>query len=391
MKVLVVHNRYKDRTGEDSVFDREVDLLRSHGNHVETFTVDNREILDNTTAEKISLAKSTVWSYKSNNQIYKILSETEPHIVHVHNTLPLLSPSIFHACNKARVPVVHTLHNYRLICPSNTLFREGKVCEKCVSGTLINSVQHGCYRNSRVQTAVVAAMLQYHRWMKTWTRSINGYIALSEFQKMKVAALGIPKSKIYLKPNFIESTPKMVDSIKFGSYYLFVGRLIDEKGIALLIEGYEKSGSRYPLVITGPGYLREFVSRTTAKNDQIKYVGVQSKEEVLEWMKGAIALLFPSVWHECSPMSILEAYSCSLPVVCSRLGALPDMVSHKKTGYIIPQTTAQSLSEALLWVERNKQYWLSLKKNMTKNIKPIYFQDLNYRTLIGIYKHVAGI
>ncbi len=319
MKVLVVHNRYKDRTGEDSVFDREVSLLRSHSNQVDIWTVDNRAVKAGTALEKISLAKSTIWSRKANKELSEKLLEAKPDIVHVHNTLPLLSPSIFHACHRANIPVVHTLHNYRLICPSNTLFRDGQICEKCVSGTLLNSVRYGCYRSSRTQTAAVAAMLQYHRWINTWSHRIDGYIALSEFQKAKIVASGIAEDKIYIKPNFIESIPQETTKVEFGSYYLFVGRLIDEKGVQLLIEGYKKANSKYPLIIMGPGYLQEMVTQAALEDERIKYVGIQSKEDVLSWMKGAITLLFPSIWHECSPMTILEAFSCSLPVISVRL------------------------------------------------------------------------
>ena len=388
MKVLVVHNRYKDRTGEDSVFDREVSLLRAHSNQVDIWTVDNRAVKAGTALEKISLAKSTIWSRKANKELSEKLLVAKPDIVHVHNTLPLLSPSIFHACHRANIPVVHTLHNYRLICPSNTLFRDGQICEKCVSGTLLNSVRYGCYRSSRTQTAAVAAMLQYHRWINTWSHRIDGYIALSEFQKTKIVASGIAEDKIYIKPNFIESIPQETTKVEFGSYYLFVGRLIDEKGVRLLIEGYKKANSKYPLIIMGPGYLQEMVTQAALEDERIKYVGIQSKEDVLSWMKGAIALLFPSVWHECSPMTILEAFSCSLPVICSSLGALLDMVEHQKTGYIFSPASAKELTEAIIWVENNKQSWLFLKQHIIQRISTTYFKEENYKRLIQIYEQV---
>ena len=388
MKILVVHNRYKERTGEDSVFDREAELLRAYNNQVSTWTVDNREISADTMLGKISLAKSTIWSHKANKELVSKLSDTNPDIVHVHNTLPLLSPSIFHACNEANVPVVHTMHNYRLVCPSNTLFRDGQTCEKCIEGTLLNSVQHGCYRQSRAQTAVVAAMLQYHRWINTWNHSVDGYIALSEFQKEKIAASGISKDKIYLKPNFIESIPQKEDKVEFGSYYLFVGRLIDEKGIELLLESYRRAKSNYKLIIMGPGYLKERVLQAVSENEQIEYVGIQSKENVLTWMRGAIALIFPSIWYECSPMSILESFSCSLPVICSNLGALSDIVVHKKTGYVFSPENIQELTNAILWIEDDKQYWVALKHSISQYISPIYFKSENYKRIIEIYSAV---
>ncbi|MEM6450161.1 MAG: glycosyltransferase [Cyanobacteria bacterium P01_D01_bin.105] len=390
MKILIVHNRYKERTGEDAVFDRETKLLRAHGNQVNVWTVDNRDITTASSLDKIALAKSTISSSQTKRDIYKNLCSITPDIVHVHNMLPLISPSVFHACNQANVPVVHTLHNYRLVCPSNTLFRDGQICEKCISGSLLNSIRYSCYRDSRLQTAVVAAMLQYHRWIKTWENSVDGYIALSEFQREKILRLGIPRDKIYIKPNFIESIPPSKAKIEFGSYYLFAGRLIDEKGIYLLIEGYKKSESKYPLVIMGPGHLHSFVLKATSEDSRIQYVGIQSKQQVLDWMRKAIALLFPSIWFECSPMTILEAYSCSLPVVSTNLGAIPDMVKHKKTGFVTAQATAEEFSIAIQWIEQNLESWVSLKRDLSKYIDPIYFPSKNYQRIIETYKDVIS-
>lgn len=388
MKILIIHNRYKDRTGEDAVFDSETQLLKDRNHEVHIWTVDNRDIKSSSILEKIAIAKATVWSSKAYRQAFEKLRELAPDIVHVHNTLPLLSPAIFHACNKARIPVVHTLHNYRLVCPSNTLFRDGKICEKCTTGTLLNSVRHACYRNSYVQTAAVATMLQYHRWVGTWRSRIDGYIALSEFQKLKLKCLNIPDGKIYLKPNFLEKFHSQTDTFKFGLYYLFVGRLIDEKGIELLLESYQNTNTKYPLVIIGPGHLSSMVDSAAKKDPRIRYIGSQSKVEVLDWMKNAIALLFPSVWSECSPMTVLESLSCSLPVVCSDLGALPDMIRHQKTGYICSPITVKSLTNAIHWIESNSQAWLSLKKNLAESISPVYFRDFNYIHLIKIYSSV---
>ena len=388
MKILVIHNRYRERTGEDSVFDREVKLLLSYGHTVHTWIVDNQAIQVNNAYRKLSLAVKTVWAGNSFREIFSNIIELKPDIVHVHNTLPLLSPTVFHACYKAHVPVVHTLHNYRLICPANTLFRDGNICEDCVDGSLLNSVIHSCYRDSRSQTATVAAMLQFHRACGTWKNKVSGYIALSEFQRAKLDHIGVPTDNIYIKPNFIEGKLKSKSSHKFGSYYLFVGRLIDEKGIQLLIEGYTSTSTKYPLIIMGPGYLEKIVVKAAASNPLIRYLGTQPKSEVLNWMENAIALLFPSVWYECSPMTILEAFSCSLPVVSSNIGAITDMVKHQKTGYVFSPASSQALTRAIQWIEQNSEIWLAMKRDLFQHINPVYFQAANYERLIEIYRSV---
>ncbi len=195
MKILIIHNRYKDRTGEDAVFDRETQLLKDRNHEVHLWMADNRDIQAGSIFKKIAIAKATIWSSHSYRKVLEKLQEIAPDIVHVHNTLPLLSPAIFHACNQAHIPVVHTLHNYRLVCPSNTLFRDGKICEKCTTGSLLNSIRYACYRGSYIQTVAVAAMLQYHRWIGTWKSKVDGYIALSEFQKLKLKRLKFLRKK----------------------------------------------------------------------------------------------------------------------------------------------------------------------------------------------------
>lgn len=390
MKILIAHNRYRERTGEDAVFDREVELLKSNGHDVTSWTVDNRDIKTEGFLRKFQLVKSTVWSQASYGDFLKRILGLQPDIVHVHNTLPILSPAVFHACSKAQIPVVHTLHNYRLACPSTSFFLSGEICEKCISSSLVHSIKHACYRDSRMQTAAVAAMLMYHRWKGTWGNKIDGYIALSEFQKSKLSHLGIAREKIYVKPNFIGGDFERLNAPKFGTYYLFVGRLIDEKGIQLLIDGYQRAETSYPLFILGPGYLKDKVVEASQMNSKIRYVGTQSKSDVLKWMKNAIALLFPSVWYECSPMTILEAYSCSLPVISTDFGAIPDMVQHRATGYIFSPAIPQELSDAIHWTEANPQRWIEIKRQLPEKIRPTFFEKENYKRLIEIYRAVTS-
>lgn len=386
MKILVVHNRYQNRAGEDSVFDKEVQLLQEHGNLVTTWTVDNRDIHLRGVLSQLYFAFNTVWSMSSYQTMRQKLREFQPDIVHVHNTLPLLSPAIFYASIAEQVPVIQTLHNYRLACPVGTFFRDGKVCESCLQFSLFQSIRYCCYRQSRLQTATVAIMLQVHRWLQTWQRVVDGYIALSQFQYQKLVEIGIPAHKIYLKPNFIEKITPIKNLDNFGSYYLYVGRLTAAKGIQLLLEGYSLANSNFPLILIGSGELESIVVQAAENNPLIRYVGQQSNPQVLEWMQGAIALIFPSIWYECLPTTILEAYSCSLPVIAADFGSVNEVVKPQKTGLLFSPLTPQTLATTIKQLEEQPQHWINLKTNLINVLNPLYFADLNYQKLVQIYQ-----
>lgn len=388
MRILIVHNRYKIRAGEDSVFFKEVKLLREHGHQVLTWIVDNRELDASNPLQKLKLAINTTWSWSAHHTMKEKIREYSPEIVHVHNFMPLLSPSIFYACQSMGIPVIQTLHNYRLGCPLSYYSREGKICELCRERSLLESIRLKCYHNSRLETASIAIMLQVHRWLQTWKRVVDGFIVLSEFQYYKMKELGIPEEKMYLKPNFVERKEVTTQNHEFGSYYLYVGRLTEEKGIHLLLESFQLSESKYPLIVVGDGELKEVVISAAQDNPMIRYEGTQTPQQVKQWMGSAIALLFPSLWYECLPMTILEAYCCSLPVISTDVGVMLNMVQPHKTGLIISPPLSTAMAEAISWIEANAQNWVTLKYNLLKEFNQIYFADSNYKQIINIYQTI---
>jgi len=390
MKILVVHNRYKNRAGEDSVFDQEVSLLQNNGHQVETLIADNLDIQSKTIRQKLKLAIDTIWSQKSYKQISFCLSEFQPDIVHVHNFLPLLSPSIFYACKKQNIPAIQTIHNYRLGCPAATFFRDGKVCELCVKKNLLASIYHRCYRNSYIQTTIVAMMLQIHRWLGTWNNVVTAYIALSPFVKQKLIEIGIDKNKIHIKPNFIQNTNPNLKEPTFGKYYLYVGRLVEEKGIHILLEAYQNANSQYPLMIIGSGELQPIVEEAAQTNPKIQYLGQQPRDIVLQYMQEAIALIFPSIWYEGFPMTILEAYSQSLPAIASDIGSISHIVIEHKTGLLFSYNDSNSLLEKIQKVEQEKAQWLNTKTTTLKFIDSQYLAEINQETLINIYNKIIS-
>jgi hypothetical protein len=207
MKIVIVHNFYQRSGGEDVVFDQERELLKRKGHEVIVYTRSNHELAHESLLDRVGNLQRTIWARDSRREIERLLHKEKPDIVHIHNTLMMISPSIYGACVDAGVPTVQTLHNFRLLCPVSTLSRDGKVCTECIDHGLLAGVRHACYRNSRTATAAVAMMLAIHRVRGTWRNEISAYIALTKFAKRLFVENGLPAEKNYVKPNFVDPDP----------------------------------------------------------------------------------------------------------------------------------------------------------------------------------------
>ena len=256
MRVLLVHNFYQQPGGEDSVFKAEGRLLEEHGHDVVRYTEHNDSVDE---LGKLALASRTIWSRESAARINKIVEDFDPQVVHFHNTLPLISPSAYYAASSRGARIVQTLHNYRFFCPPSLFLRDGKVCELCLGKTVaLPAVKHGCYRQSRSASAVVAAMLAAHKMLDTYRKKIDVFVALTEFSRRKFVEGGFPEDKIVVKPHFIES-PKD-EARETGDYILYVGRLSEEKGVQTLVRAWTNGHSVPNLVIVGDGPLQTDVA-----------------------------------------------------------------------------------------------------------------------------------
>jgi glycosyltransferase involved in cell wall biosynthesis len=256
MKILMVHNRYELKGGEDAVFESECSLLRRRGHEVVEYLEDNRSIKEQS---RVSAAAAAIWSRRAHRGILRILEQGSFDIAHFHNIFLRVSPSAYYSCNKLGIPVVQTLHNYRLLCPSAELYRAGGVCESCLGKRAPwPAIWHACYRKSRLETSLIASILTLHNLANTWHRLIDRYIALTDFARTKFAEGGIPSRKISVKPNFVFPDPGMGDGQ--GDYALFVGRLTEQKGIKTLLNAWERL-LHIPLRVVGEGPLADYVRR----------------------------------------------------------------------------------------------------------------------------------
>ena len=388
MKIVLVHNTYLEQGGEDVVFWQERRLLQEAGHQVLEYQRFNHEMQQYSAVRRLTMIGRTVWASDSYREFTNLLQQNRPDVVHVHNTFPLISPSILWACQRERVPVVHTLHNYRLLCPGANFIRDRKPCEDCTHGSIWQSVAHGCYRNSRPQTAAVALMLSVHRAKKTWTQAVDRYIVLTEFARSRFVNAGFSPDKIVIKPNFVDPDPgkRTCDP----SYALFVGRVSEEKGASTLLKAWRQLPKHCSLRIVGDGPCSaELESQVKAeKLSNISFTGRLPRERVIEEMKGARFLVFPSQLYENLPLTIIEAFACGVPVLASKLGAMQEIVSENRTGLFFEAGNADDLARVAKLAWEQPEYMHKMGDHARAEYEAKYTAAANYRQLVEIYQHV---
>jgi len=340
MKVLLVHNRYQQQGGEDSVVEAEAQILSDHGAQVELLKADNDDIRG--VLGKIKASLDVVYSPRGVARIRNSIAKYSPDVVHVHNWFPTLSPAIFWTCGRNRVPVVHTLHNYRLLCVKASLYRNGKPCEECLGKSLrLPGIIHGCYRGSRSGSAAATAAMLFHWRTGTWERSVDRFIALSHFAKNKLVQGGVPASKIAIKPNALATDPGVRNGD--GGYFAYVGRLTDEKGIPTLLECWRLDSTLPKLRIVGTGPLEGEIRAAAKTRGNIDWLGPRSSAEVLEIMGRATAVVCPSAWYEGMPRVVIESMAVGTPVIASRLGTYIEMIQDGRSGMLFDAGNPTSL------------------------------------------------
>jgi glycosyltransferase involved in cell wall biosynthesis len=380
--VLLLHNHYQQPGGEDQVFKAEGTLLEAHGHRVLRYSLHNDSVAD---MSRLELAQATVWNAPAYREIRALIRREQPHVAHFHNTFPLISPAAYYAARAEGVPVVQTLHNYRLLCPGALFFREGRVCEDCSSRTVPwPSVAHACYRGSRSMSGAVAGMLTTHRALGTWTGAVDMYVALTEFARQKFVQGGLPAERIVVKPNFVHPDPGVREGK--GEYVLFVGRLAREKGVDTMLAAWERLGAEMPLKIVGDGPLAPEVAKAAEQLRGVEWLGRRSRDHVFTLMQDALALLFPSVWYEGFPMVIAEAYAAGLPIITSDLGSMSSLIAHGRTGLHFRPGDPEDLAAQVKWAFTHGALLDRMGKNARVEFETKYTAEINHRLLTDIYR-----
>ncbi|RAM51556.1 MAG: glycosyltransferase family 1 protein [Hapalosiphonaceae cyanobacterium JJU2] len=381
MHILSIHNRYQIRGGEDECHEAEVRLLRERGHHVEVYEENNDRMAGLSNFSKIT---KTIWSQEAYQKVKHLLKEQPYDVVHIQNFFPLISPSAYYAAKKEGVPIVQTLHNYRLLCPNALFFREGNICEDCLGLSVpYPGVLHGCYRNSKVASVGVATMLTVHGLMSTWVKTVDLYIALTEFARQKFIAGGLPADKIVVKPNFVSPEPAIGKGS--GGYALFVGRLSVEKGLDTLLKAWEHLGVQIPLKIVGDGPLANEVVAAVKRHSSIEWLGRRPMSEVHDLMGEAMFLVFPSKWYETFGRVAVEAFAKGTPVIAANIGAVAELVDSGRTGLHFRPGDANDLITQVEWILANPAKLADMRQEARAEFEAKYTAEKNYQKLMEIY------
>jgi glycosyltransferase involved in cell wall biosynthesis len=376
MKILIAHNAYQQRGGEDMVVEAEIALLREYGHEVEVYRQHNDALKD---MSRAAAAVGTVWSQHSAREVAALCRNFVPDVIHVHNTFPLMSPSLYWAAARHKVPVVQTLHNFRLLCPQAIFLREGRICEDCIGKTPWRSVTRKCYRESALQSAVITGMLATHRLLGTYRTQVTRYIALNRFALSKYVTGGLPAERFRIKPNFVSSPARPTWGGRRGG--LYVGRLSEEKGVAVLAQAARLQPDA-GIEVIGSGPLEPLARDTFGS----AYLGYLPLKQILARMERAHFLLLPSICYENSPRTIVEAFSSGLPVIASRLGALADLVQDGVTGLLFDPGDGQDLARKIAWANAHPGEMERMGRAARREYEQHYTPQRNHELLIDIYE-----
>jgi glycosyltransferase involved in cell wall biosynthesis len=348
--VLQVHNRYQEPGGEDVAVAADASLLERAGHRVVRYERTNDEITHLGPLGRGELAIETLWSRRSRRQIAELMDRARPDVVHAHNTFPLISPSIFAAARAHQIPVVQTVHNYRMVCASAVLARDGVVpCHDCLHRTFpLPAVVHRCYRDSRTQSGVLAAYQTAHRLARTWDRYVTRYLAVSAYMAdLLVNAGAVPADRIDVRPNFCEPDPGSRDPHTNAKGVVFAGRITKEKGVETLV----RAAALAPGVevrIAGDGPYRadaERLSRQLGATD-VRFLGHLDRSALLALIRSARCVAYTSISEEPSSLVLLEAAALGVPAIASAVGGAPEIVTNA-TGILVPPGDVAALAAAM--------------------------------------------
>lgn len=395
MKILAIHNFHRkgSASGDDQVFKSETALLESHGNTVIRYTVSNDEFDNAGVIGKVWSTFGMLWSFKHYKAVKRIIKKEHPDIVHVHTFFPLLSPSILYAAKRSGVPVVATLHDTRFVCPCSTSLRGTQLCNECGDGHYFRMCKYACFKGSRLQSFLVAAIFKYHRARKSFYKQIDKYICLNENQIKLLTDIGFDKKKIVKKYNFVPDAEANLTAVKMGElpnrYVIFYGRIGEEKGIRILMQIWnDPQMDDIPLVVMGGGPLEDEFKAWASEKKNVYFLGYTQHDKCLGIVKGGEFVVFPSIWYEGCSMVEIETESLGKALIATDLGFSVEAIENGINGYKVPLGDVNGFIDKINKLWSDAKGCLAMGKNARADYERKYLPEDNYRQLLDIYSGI---
>lgn len=390
MKILAIHNFHRkgSASGDDQVFKSETALLKNHGNTVIQYTISNDTFDNKGITGKVVSTFGMLWSFKNYRAVQKLIKKEKPDIIHIHTFFPLLSPSVLYAAKRLDVPVVATLHDTRFICPCATSLRKMKLCNKCGDGHYFRMYKYGCFKNSKMQSLLVAGIFKYHRIRKSFYKQIDKYICLNDNQIELLKGIGFDKTKIVKKYNFVPDTEANVEAVKIEGipkkYVVFYGRIGEEKGVRILMQIWEQIKD-IPLVVMGSGPLEKEFKLWAEKKDHVYFLGYIEHNKCLSIVKGGEFVIFPSIWYEGCSMVEIETESLGNALIATNLGFSAEAIKDGVNGYKVELGDVTGFVKYIRKLWKNPDDCQKLGENARKDYEANYLPEDNYKQLMKIY------
>jgi glycosyltransferase involved in cell wall biosynthesis len=384
MKILICHNYYNSKSGEDIVIGEDIRILKERQIEVIEYTRSNRDIENYNIFQKTRFIAGTVYSKKSVRDIGEIIQEVRPDVALVQNVFPLISPSIYYALHTRQIPIVQLVYNYRLICPNAVLYTEGKICERCIHGNYTHAIVHKCFRNSYALSALYSVTLAAHRHTGNLSKLITAYITPDQFLKNKLVEGGFPDDRIFPVLNPFDVT-QYAPSFTHKNYFVYFGRIVHEKGIFTLL-GAMKALPNTRLMVVGDGdaYMdaKEFVLKEQLSN--VQFTGPKYGASLLEILRDAIAVIVPTLWYDNSPMVIHQAFALGKPVIASDIDGIPEIVTNNETGLLFTPGDSMQLAEKIRLLEKDNNLLSRLSINARNKAETEFTSQHRYDGLMSV-------
>ena len=395
MRILVVHNFHRkgSSSGDDQVFKSETRLLEKEGFQIVKYTVSNDSFDQKNVFGKIWMTIGMIWSFKRYKEIQFIIEQNKPDIMHVHTFFPLLSPSVLYAAKRKRIPVVATLHDTRFICPSAYSLRNQQLCIECGDGHYSRMCRNKCYKNSTIQSLILAVIFKYHRIRKSFYKQIDRYICLNDNQIKMLVDIGFDPKKIVKKYNFVEASNETIkETGKLNlpeKYVAYFGRIGEEKGIWHLMNIWD-SLPDIPIVIMGGGPLDAEISKWGNSHRNVYYLGYTEHDLCLSIVKGCEFVVFPSICYEGCSMIVIEAQSLGKSIVAFDVGFSSEAIVDGYNGYKAQLGDDEAFRNIVKRLFMSPNNCIEMGKNAKEEYEKKYTEEINARQIKEIYNNVLA-